>query len=120
MDIIVITENFDLELFANLKEDIIIVDQTQNFIYATQFSINEFENNEIKVISREFEIPKCFLVDTNSFEISKKLVSSIPSDIKVILHNDNEHFFSKSKFLKIKKFESFLNPFENGFISPST
>ncbi len=74
-------------------------DQFLSIIYSAA-GAGEYDDEELTEIKSKINTPTFFLLDTNSFDLLKKFVSSLPDNLSFLIDNNFGSIMDKRGFMK--------------------
>ncbi|WP_375560984.1 hypothetical protein ACE193_00090 [Bernardetia sp. OM2101] len=100
------------------------LDEEQNFylstknnflnVFAADDKIEEFySKEELIAVKSILDKMHYYLVDSNSFELVKEFLKSIPKNVNFIIDNDHGGLMRRERVLKLKSFHEFIAIEEN-------
>ena len=69
---------------------------------------DEYEEEELAEVKLKISNPIFFVLDTNSFDLLKKFIISLPDSFNFLIDNDFGEIFTKQEFLEFNSFEAFF------------
>ena len=74
-------------------------EQFLSIIHSTN-SINEYDDDELAEIKLKIKNPVFFLLDTNSFNLLKKFIDTLPSNFNFLIDNNFGSIMDRQEFMK--------------------
>ena len=70
--------------------------------------INEYDGKELTEVKAHILYPTFYTIDTNCFQLLKKLVGIIPTHESVLIDNNHGKIMSREELLKCESFSDFF------------